>query len=240
MENLETKTQETTTDGDILPELLAGFRFSVCETPQDFADALEVRRQVYCDDVGYDVPVLDALDARSWLLIARDESTGKAVGTMRLTPRFAGSFELEEYFTLPKTLRGPRSVELNRFAILPEYRKGKTFFPVVSLGLFKLVLRFLKSQGSHHLVIASKAERIWTYEWLRFKRTGVTAMYGALDAIEHELLTFDFRAEDEILGNHPFARFFHGIDYREVILPATLPALGLGIEQDEEPMRAVA
>src|SRR5438093_1919477 len=109
MENLERD------ESDILPGLLSGCRFSVCEGPEAVAAALDVRRQVYVDGVGYDVPVPDAYDARSWLLLAEAEATGRAVGTMRLTPRFVGPFELEEYFTLPKTLRSSRSVEINRF-----------------------------------------------------------------------------------------------------------------------------
>jgi hypothetical protein len=149
---------------------------------------------------------------------------------MRLTPRFAGPFELEEYFTLPKGLRSPRSVELNRFAILPEYRKSKTFLPVVSLGLFKLALRLLEGMNAHHMVIASKPERIWTYEWMGFRRTGHTAKYGALDAIDHELLSLDVRKVGERLAGHPFEAFFTQLDYREVVLPKRLPALGVGVD----------
>jgi len=226
MENLETSRHEN----DIIPGILAGYRFSVCETPEAASDALAVRRQVYVDGVGYDVPVPDFYDSRSWLLQAEDVATGKVVGTMRLTPRFAGPFELEEYFTISKKFRSPRSVELNRFAILPEYRKGKTFLPVVSLGLFKLATRLLQGMNAHHLVIASKPERIWTYEWLGFKQTGHTALYGTLDSCEHALLSLDVRKLAETFSGHAFESFFMQLDYREVVLPKRLPSLGVGVD----------
>ena len=232
MENLEASRTDA---NDIVPQLLKGYRFSVCDTPEKVAAALDVRRRVYVDGVGYDVPVPDAYDHRSWLLVAEDAATGQAVGCMRLTPRFAGSFELEEYFTLPKVLRSGKAVEVNRFAILPEYRKGKTFLPIVSLGLFKTVVRFLDSIGADYMVVASKPEKIYTYEWIGFERTGRTAQYGALDAVEHELLSYEFRRIRTLMEGHPFGEFFTTMDYREVVLPRELPALGLGVDVDALP-----
>ncbi len=240
MDNLETQPVGADAERDFVAGILDGYRFKVCETPEEFGQALEIRRRVYVDDIGYDVPVPDAYDGRSWLLLAVHEATGQPVGCMRLTPRFAGPFELEEYFTLPTSLRSPKCVEINRFAILPEHRKGKTFLPVVSLGLFKLALRLVQSMGVHRLVIASKAERIWTYEWLRFQRTGRTAAYGTLDAIEHELLTYDVRAAADEFHGHPFEGFFCGVEYREVEMPRELPALGLGIDVEFEDLRKSA
>lgn len=228
MEHLDAHRDEN----DITPRLLRGYRFSVCETSDAAREALEVRRRVYNEGAGYDVPVPDFYDARSWLLQAQDEETGRVVGTMRLTPRFAGPFELEECFTLPKALRAPRAVELNRFAILPEYRKGKTFLPVVSLGLFKLAFHILAAIDAPHMVIASKPERIWTYEWLGFKRTGRTAQYGALDSSQHELLSIEVAKAAEGLAANPFKDFFMELDCPELVLPRRLPSLGLGVEHD--------
>ncbi len=234
MENLDASRVEAQSpqsgENDILAGLLEGYTFTVCDNDEDAAEALEIRRRVYVEGVGYDVPVPDAYDHRSWLLLARDEKTGKAVGSMRLTPRFAGPFELEEYFTLPKSLRGAKAIEINRFAILPEYRKGTTFLPVVSMGLFKTVMRFARSLEATQLVIASKPKQIWTYEWLRFQRTGRKAMYGALDAIEHELLTFDYRKLAESFAGNPCEAFLTKFDDPQVVLPRRLPDLGLGCD----------
>ena len=220
----------------IMTDLLNGYRFRVCETAEDVERALEVRRAVYNGSCGYDVPVPDEHDSRSWILLAEDMRTGKAVGTMRITPRFGGKLELEEYFRLPLHLRSSRTVELNRFAILPEYRKGKTFLPAVSCGLFKLVMSFLQRLGTHHMVIASKPERIWTYEWLRFERTGVVASYGKLDDAKHELMAYDFRRALAILADHPFHEFFCDLEYPEIAVPANIPALDL-VAEPEVPFR---
>ena len=227
------RTDDTTPQGpaDVLPRLLEGYRFRVCENAAAARQALAVRRQVYVDGVGYHVPVPDAYDERSWFLLAEDAHTGAAVGSMRLTPRFAGALELEECFTLPPRLRVPKSVELNRFAIMPGHRKGKTFLPAVSLGLFKLVHSFLEGLDAHYMIIAAKPERVWTYEWMRFARTGQTGRYGHLDGADHELLWYDFRRRATILEGHPFRGFFLDLDYHEVRLPAALPPLGLGVDQ---------
>src|SRR5262245_61223921 len=78
--------------------LLDGYRFRICEDPETFAAALEVRRDVYVHDFGYDVPVPDEYDDRSWLLVAETVPDGEVIGTMRITPRAFGPLESEEYF----------------------------------------------------------------------------------------------------------------------------------------------
>lgn len=215
----------------IVTQLFKGYRFTVCTTPARAALALEVRRQVYRES-GYDVPVPDEYDGRSWLLLAEDMRTGKPVGSLRMTPRFAGVLECEEYFTLPSKLATPYAIELTRFAILPEYRKGKTFLPIVSMGLFKLVWQIMRKTGARFMVVASKPERIWTYEWLWFVRSGITARYTKLAGAEHELLWSDFRKSVKQIDRHAFADFFRDIDYREVLVPTRMP--GFGIVPDVE------
>ena len=242
---LETPHEEPATatspgDDDGLLQLLEGYRFRVCEDAETAARALGVRRRVYVDGAGYAIPVPDGYDVRSWFLLAEDAHTGEAAGSMRLTPRLAGRLELEKYFTLPATLRSPKSVELNRFAILPGHRKGKTFLPVVSLGLFKLVHSFLASLESAYMIIASKPERVWTYEWMSFERTGQLAPYGQLGGVEHELLWYDFQRAPAILEGHPFRAFFVDLDYREVLLPERFPPLGLGVDLAAAGLREVA
>lgn len=211
-----------------LAGLLAGYRFVICQDMHRASDALDVRRRVYVDSSGYDVPVPDEYDARSWLLLASVPDSGEAVGTVRITPRAAGALEAEEYFTLPAWLRSPRVVEISRLAILPTHRKSKTFLPVVSLGLFKLVHQFLRRVEAHYMVICSRPERLWTFEWMRFRRTGLSAHYQKLADAEHELLWYDFRRRAAILEGHPFREFFVAQEYAEVLLPEHVPPLGLG------------
>jgi len=222
----------------VLADLLHGYRFRVCESPEDAAQALAIRDQVYNAGCGYDVPVPDDYDRRSWLLLAEDLSTGRAIGTMRLTPRAAGRLEAEEYFRLPLHLRSARALELNRFAILPGYRKGKTFLPAVSCGLFKLVQALVPALDARYMVVCSKAERMWTYEWLGFQRTGLVTHYAKLQNAAHELLWADFGKIDASLPDHPFAEFF-GRSYPEVVLPVRIPELDLAIAASQPLRRAV-
>ena len=222
-----TKTYSKGEVDPFLTGLLAGYRFNVCENFRDVADALAIRRQVYVDSSGYSVSVPDEYDRRSWLLLAREGNSGQAVGSVRITPRSAGPLEAEEYFTLPERLRSPRSAEISRLAILPAYRKSRTFLPVVSLGLFKLVMRFLESIHAEYMVICSRPERIWTFEWMRFRRSGLVARYTKLADAEHELLWYDFKRKERILEGHPFRGFFLEIEYPEVVLPLRKPLLGV-------------
>lgn len=217
---------------DFVAGILQGFRFRVCQTSEDWEAALEIRRSVYRESCGYEVPIPDEYDGRSWLFIAEDVATGAAVGTMRVTPRYSGPVEAEEYFTLPRHLR-QNSAEITRFAIMPGYRKGKTFLPVVSLGLFKLVRDFSARIGIRHLIVCSKAERMWTYEWMRFKTTGKRARYSKLNDAEHELISLDLVRCFEGAEDHPFYGFFRDARYQEVEVPARIPSPGLPFVPDD-------
>ena len=225
-----TNPTPTAASDELLVHILEGFRFQVCQDPWQAEQALEVRRQVYLEDSGYEIPIPDEYDRRSWLITAEDLSTGRIVGSIRVTPRFSGALEAEEYFTLPAHLRTPRAFEISRFAILPSYRKGKTFLPVVSLGLFKTVQTLLQRMGGHYMVICAKPERVWTFEWMRFEHTGLTARYEKLSGAEHALLAYDFTQEHETMSDHPLRAYWLDIHYPQVNVPNRLPALGLGGE----------
>jgi N-acyl-L-homoserine lactone synthetase len=228
MDTMQTAEIGTEQQSDALfAGMLQGYRFRVCKDPESVAKALEVRRAVYVEENGYDIPVPDQYDFWSWLLIAEDVRTGQVVGTMRLTPRSEGPLESEEYFQLPRRLRSPKTAEINRFAILRSYRKGATFLPVVSIGLFKLAREISKQEGWHTLVICSKAERAWTYCWLGFEQTGLKASYAKLHDVEHEVLTFDLRRVDQIFAANPLAPFFLTIEHSEIELPMAMPPVGL-------------
>src|SRR5262245_39239006 len=94
-------------DRAIFRSLLRGYRFRVCEDAASVTRALDVRRRVYHESCGYEIPIPDAYDDRAWFLLAEHVRSGEAVGSMRVTPRFAGPFEAEEYFRLPAALRVP-------------------------------------------------------------------------------------------------------------------------------------
>lgn len=221
----ETGKSEPTQDD--FASLLAGFRFTVCETAEEAAEALEVRRRVYCCDAGYAIPCPDEYDGRSWILRAEDLATGQCVGTMRLTPRFAGRFECEEYFDLPPQLCGSTGIEISRFAILPEYRKRNALVPAVSFGLFRLCYELALAVGSTYQVVCSKEERVFTYTAMSFQPTGQTAAYEKLNGAEHELLWSDFSRAAEMLPDNVFRVLFLETAFDEVMLPNRRPPLGL-------------
>src|SRR5438132_709053 len=151
----------------IFRELLHGHRFSVCEEPADVVRAIDVRRQVYRGVCGYDVPVPDEYDKRSWVLLAEHVRSGRAVGSMRVTPRSAGHLEAEEYFRLPALLRATGVVEVTRFAIPPEPRPSSRFFPAVALGLYKLVCQFTRQLRACSRTTPAGSCAIDGRSWLR-------------------------------------------------------------------------
>jgi N-acyl-L-homoserine lactone synthetase len=221
----ETVTSYTSQEPS-LTELLRGYRFTVCETPEEAAEALAVRREVYAES-GYSVPCPDEYDHRSWLLRAEDVRTGRCVGTMRLTPRVAGPFESEEYFRLSRDLQGPSGLEISRFAILAAYRRDRMLGPAISFGLFKLCYEFALAVGARYEVVCSKPERAWTYTSMGFQPTGITAPYTKLNGAVHELLRVDFREAPEFLRDNPFKILFLESNFSEVIVPSRRPPLGL-------------
>lgn len=200
--------------------LLRGYRFRVCETAADVERALAVRRRVYGGECGYDVPIPDVYDARSWHLLAEDAATGAAVGSLRLTPRAEGPIEAEEYFWLPPELMRGRIVEATRFAILPEHRKGRRFLPAVALGLFKLGIRYVLLLGADRVIVCAREERVWTYEWIGFERTGRSAPYRKLGGAPHELMVNRVGAALERSRDHRFWDFFMAADDPEIEMPA--------------------
>jgi N-acyl amino acid synthase FeeM len=218
-------------------DLLEGYRFRVCDGPEAFRAALDVRSRVYNESCGYDIPVPDDYDQRSWLLLAEHAATGEPVGTMRITPRSVGRLEAEEYFWLPPRLRTVGSVEVNRFAILPEHRRGGKLMPAVSFGLFKLMIQFVMNRlGADYVVVCSKEERIWTYEWLRFQRSGIVARYAKLGNTEHELLTMDLRRRLNEHRDHRLWEFLFESEHPEISVPDIVPDLGPDCDNHYEPL----
>jgi N-acyl-L-homoserine lactone synthetase len=211
-----------------LETLLEGYRFYVAEDAETFARALEVRREVYVENFGYDVPVPDEYDYRSWLLVAEHVESGEIVGTMRLTPRAFGPVETEEYFELPEDLDREDAIEISRFAILAAHRKTRTFLPVVSVGLFKLCYELAMLVGAERQIVCTKAEKLWSYMSMGFQSTGIKKGYEKLNGTEHELLFHDFSGIAQgAMGSNPFADLCCADNIDEVIVPTDVPLLGL-------------
>jgi hypothetical protein len=199
--------------------------------------ALEVRRVVY-RGAGYDIPAPDRYDSRSWLLVARHLESGETVGSMRITPRFTGPFEAEEYLTLPAEMTTPTTVEITRFAIIPEHRHSRRFLPVVALGLYKLACLYMRQLGTTEVVICSRPERTWAYRWLAFTPSGLSCRYAKLGNTEHELLTCDVNNGMEKHRDHRFWDFVFQTEHAEIVLPRFIPVPGF--ETSRQPLRRIA
>ena len=210
-------------------DLLDGFSFRVCTTPEDATRAIEVRRKVYREGSGYDVPVPDNVDARSWLLMAEDVESGQTVGTVRITPRSNGPLECEQYMNLPRRFATPHTIEITRLAILNEYRKTNMLVPAVSFGLFRLTYEFAMQLGAQVEVVCSKPERVLAYVLMGFQPTGRSASYTMLNGARHDLLWHDFRQASTMVENELFRRLYLGAGFPQVRTPETIPALGLAV-----------
>lgn len=231
-----TRLKDTEATDSYLSSLLKGYRFRVAETAEEFAAALELRREVYCGEFGYDVPVPDAYDHRSYLLIAECEETGEIVGTMRVTPRELGPIEAEEFFELPESIDTPRAIEISRFAIKRSHRKTRTFLPTVACGLYKLLYEFSMFLGTDCQIVCTKEEKLASYLSMGFSSTGIKKSYAALNGTEHELLHHDFNRLEVILKDNPFGELcLTPLD--EVALPNDLPPTNLVDDSFGEPLR---
>jgi len=224
---MQTSPQVAPQSPTLYENLLRGYRFRVCPDTESVTRALDVRRLVYLAECGYHLPVPDAYDSRSWFLLAEHVASGKAVGSMRITPRAEGPLEAEEYFELPASLRSRDVVECTRFAVLPDHRNSRRFLPVVALGLYKLAVLFVRQLGATDVVICSKPERAWAYQWLAFTPTGLTAQYTKLAGTEHELMTADVRDGMLKHRDHRYWQFVFDIDHPEITVPRRAPQTGL-------------
>lgn len=212
-------------------DLLQGYRFSVCQTPEAFEAALDVRRRVYKGTCGYTLPVPDGYDHRSWLLLAEHVPSGESVGTMRITARAGGRLEAEESFSLPPRLRSPRTLEVNRFAVIPAHVKIDRFPAAVSLGLFKLMMKFAAERlGALHVVLCAREERIWAFEWLRFQRSGMVARLAKLGNADYELLTMDLASRLDNEEDQTLSQFLFETEHAEIKIPPMTPPLSPTIE----------
>jgi hypothetical protein len=211
----------------LFEDLLLGHAFRVCADRESVQAALDVRHAVYRSECGYSVPIPDDYDARSWFLLAEDAASGRAIGSMRLTPRSAGSLEAEEYFDLPLGPATHDSVEISRFAILRDYRHGTRFLPAVALGLFKLAGKFIERLHAEYVVICSKPERVLTYQWLRFDVVGQRRPYVKLKGAEHELMVCDVRGGPQRYRDHRYWDCFFEVHHPQILVGEPVPGLGL-------------
>ena len=123
-----------------------GYTFRVARKAADLDTAYHIRWKVY-EDAGYVIGkeyphqrMKDQYDAWSVNLLAFYR--GKAVGTLRLTPLSKGSPVLE-LFRVEKWPEPSKTMEMGRFAVLPEARGER----IVALGLLVKMSEWALREG---------------------------------------------------------------------------------------------
>lgn len=116
------------------PDILDHFAIQCADTPQAMAEALRVRYEVYCQELGYesgaaypDCAEHDAHDVRSRHALVVHRATGLAAGCVRLVlPEASGSLPILAHATLdsecPLDPRRQRVAEVSRLAVRPRFR----------------------------------------------------------------------------------------------------------------------
>lgn len=196
-----------------LRTLLADYRFTVCTDEATAVKAVTVRAEVD------GATLVDEYDARSWLLLAEHATTGKAVGTLRITSRVLGRLPVEAHVALPADLASPKCFELSRLATVPLDRNTRA---AVTLGLCKLAFEFSLWMGSEHQVASADSNAARTYLTIGFR-----PVRRATSDADADLLAHDFRRAGTGLRGNPFRELFCELDLPEIILPVRTPMMGL-------------
>jgi hypothetical protein len=196
-----------------LRTLLADYRFRVCTDEVTAAKAVALR--AHTDGA----PIVDEYDARSWLLIAERATTGKAVGTLRISPRVLGPLPVEARVALPADLASPKSFELSRLATVALDRTART---AVTLGLCKLAFEFSLWMGSECQVASADSCDARAYLAIGFR-----PVERAMGDGDTDLLAHDFRRAGTGLRGNPFRDLFCELELPEILLPPRTPMMGI-------------
>lgn len=147
------------------------------------AIAYEIRRRVYCDEVGKLTPegVVDDYDNRAARFVAGID--GVWVSSARMV--FGDAFEMEKYFDLSEFRRQGRCAEINRFAVLPDYRRS-----VAAYGMFRGFYRYAIKNGIRFFCIVTTPENCRMYRHMGFKKIGGPAYYEELHC-NHDAYVLD-------------------------------------------------
>ena len=194
-----------TTDETLLDRFNRHFRTVSADTPDLIRRAQELRYQVYCIEHQFEKPTdhpdgreKDKFDAHSVHSLLIHQSTGHAVGTVRLVlPRRDApeeSFAIQRA-TRPSVLAASHfpihtTAEVSRFSISKRFRDGKAegdsdlrrLGPLMSLGLMQAVVSMSARHGITHwcAVMEPKLLRMLTSMAIHFKSIGAPVEYHGL------------------------------------------------------------
>lgn len=149
--------------------------------------ALDIRRQVYCSVGKLDPASLeDRFDQRAAHFLCGFD--GRWVSSARMVAD-SGEFEMERYFDLTQFRERGRCAEINRFAILPDYR-GRA----VAYAMFRGFYRYAVANGIQFFcIVATPGQNVRMYRSIGFSQIGVTVMYEELHEL-HDAYVLDIEA----------------------------------------------
>jgi predicted GNAT family N-acyltransferase len=136
--------------------LLEGLIFKVAKGPE-IAHVLELRRQIYEDELGYHG--IDAFDERAHQLIAVD-CEGEIVAALRILGPDQRPFEIEQFVDLSAVIPEGRSpAQIGGFWIRPASRRisRQAFLP---LGMLKLACAFARKHQITDFIMRTHVEHL--------------------------------------------------------------------------------
>ncbi len=175
-------------------------------TDADRVDALSVRYQVYCEELGYKWnSAQDEFDAQAVICVVRT-GDGSAVASLRIVGPEARPFEVEKFVSIEDILPANSwPAELNRFCVLPHLR---TISSSVHVALFNFAFGLARRQRFSHFVLASKPSIEAIYRFLLFEVIeGRSFRHSGMGDERHNLMLLDLRnlSERYRQARHPFA-----------------------------------
>jgi N-acyl-L-homoserine lactone synthetase len=146
------------------------FRCDVVTGP-DIERAIEIRRQVYIEELGFDLGGAgpsDSLDDRAIHLLATTAS-GEAVGSLRFIDASARPFEIEAFLDLSPYISPARHpAEITRLCVIAPYRRI-TRAAFVHLAILEAVLRLARRLGVTDFVASTRSDLMAFYTYLLFE-----------------------------------------------------------------------
>jgi hypothetical protein len=206
-------------------------RFNICvvRSEADLRAVCKVRATSY----GHHLPqlrgALEEPDELDWhpdtaVLLARDKTTGEAVGTARLSTNAHGPLQIERSAPLPALLERHLLAEVTRLSVLPNYDD-----PRVKLALMKATYLYAMAHQVQWMVIGARSDGLVR----QYRRLGFTDLLGEGRSValahagnlQHRVLGLDVTAAERNwhAAQHPFYDFMVRTHHSDIQLFA--PAL---------------
>jgi hypothetical protein len=203
---------------------LLTFTLAPVRHAQDLRDARNVRAEAYGHHLTGQAQAFgdaDPLDEQpgTCVLLCRDKSTGRAIGTARMRCSQDGPLQIDQSLILPQALAQSCRAEITRLAVL----QGAD--PLVRLALMKAAYLHGLHRGVQHLVIGARLPAlIRNYQRLGFADVLGPDQYVPLahaGGLPHRVLAFDLAHAHATwtAGGHPLLPFMVETHHPDIHLP---------------------